>query len=490
MPKREYGVAQKVLLQSFKLITPEFDDDGNVVNYSQSVKHDNQGVYPNFPVLIDSKGAPWSLGNLYLVSRLYRTPTYNPDTFRNEADGLKMYLRWLEENEVDPLDFSKFDEMARPTYRYNASLWNDIHLGRKSLNYASLLMSNVVRFYKGLASYGIIEYGTLDLAWTKREFLIRVLGNDATYRNLAISTTDLNIKTRKNPVPDGYVADGEALRPLTTPEEQTIFSALRKSKRTYYLMFKFARLTGARIQTVGTMTYEALESARFDKIFNRYVLIVGDGRNTVNTKYDKRQVLYFSAVFMRELKDHWNSESAVTSRLISYYGDTEKNYLFLTDSGESFYSSKAEILERADDYYNTNVKAEHRTTQDFKPRKGGAIRTFIQDTLLPRIRINEADFGHFRFHDLRATFADSLLSLLINATDRANKLLVEAGKEPEFTLDKALEEVAERLGHSDITTTMRYLDLRRKKKRKALAQESFEQELHKYVPGYIMEALQ
>lgn len=489
MPKKEYGVAQKVLLPSFKLITPEYDDEGNVVDYFQSVKHDHEGVYPNFPVLIAGNGEPWSLGNLYLVSRLYRTPSYNPDTFRNEADGLKMYLRWLEANDVDPLDFSKYDEMARPTYRYNASLWNDIHLGVKSLNYASLLMSNVVRFYKGLANYGIIEHGTLDLAWKKKEYLIRVLGNDATYKNLPISSTDLNIKTRKNPVPDGYVADGEALRPLTAREEQSIFRALRGSKRTYYLMFKFARLTGARIQTVGTMTYEALESARLDRIFNRYVLTVGDGRNTVNTKYDKRQVLYFSADFMQELKDYWNSESAVTSRLMSYYGDTEKNYLFLTDAGESFYSSKAEIFERADNYYNINVKPEHRTTADFKPRKGGAVRTFIQDTLLPRIRIDDPEFDHFRFHDLRATFADSLLSLLINATDKANKLLVEAGKEPEFTLDKALEEVAERLGHSDIATTMRYLDLRRKKKRKALAQKSFEEELHKYVPAYIMEAL-
>lgn len=77
---------------------------------------------------------------------------------------------------------------------------------------------------------------------------------------------------------------------------------------------------------------------------------------------------------------------------------------------------------------------------------------------------------NFSFHDLRATFGMNLLDKLMPLVDSK-----------ELKLSHALIHIKERMGHSSLSTTEKYLNFRERHKIKEQAQDNYE--------TYLMELL-
>jgi len=102
-------------------------------------------------------------------------------------------------------------------------------------------------------------------------------------------------------------------------------------------------------------------------------------------------------------------------------------------------------------------------------KNGATVRQFIFTSLKKQLKKDGLEFS-FSFHDLRASFGMNLLDSLMP--------LVQS---KEIKLIRALIEIKERMGHSSLTTTEKYLNFRDRHKIKEQAQDDFEMHLRRIV---------
>lgn len=252
-------------------------------------------------------------------------------------------------------------------------------------------------------------------------------------------------------------------------------------------MFAMAILTGARMQTICTLRAKTLNDAIFDGTNNRYLLHVGGPGHLVDTKNSKPTTVIVPTQLYELLLHYWDSSQSVSKRLRSYYGDTLTNYLFLNSNGQPYITSKNEKIDRRDKKINPRVSIDGGISADVNTRTGQAIWSFINITLLPRIAKTHPNFKSFTFHDLRATFGMNLLETLLRRVDLLNEDLKKRGQNSRYGTEWVLEQVQERMGHSDIETTMRYLNFRRNQEFKSNLQMKVEDELMKNVPVEVLQ---
>jgi hypothetical protein len=149
-------------------------------------------------------------------------------------------------------------------------------------------------------------------------------------------------------------------------------------------------------------------------------------------------VLHIPVWFYRMLKTYALSERAANRRERAVGGDTEDQYLFLSQRGAPLYQSKgdAQTFDRTNELRHQKV--------------GQGVRQFLTERVIPFIREKYAvpSFA-YQFHDTRATAG-------MNWTDR-QLLLVSQGQ---ATLHEAREFVRVRMGHESSAVTDRYLKYR------------------------------
>jgi hypothetical protein len=181
---------------------------------------------------------------------------------------------------------------------------------------------------------------------------------------------------------------------------------------------------------------------------------VGPGTG-IDTKFDKKLVLHIPVWFYRRLQIYALSERAKKRRIHAKGGDTEEQYLFLSQRGNPLYQNKRE----AQEFDAANV-LRHK-------KAGQGVRQFITERVIPFIRkkYKTKDF-HYRFHDTRATAG-------MNWTDH-QLALVQQGK---TTLHEAREFVKTRMGHESSVVTDRYLQFRQNLKLVRWAEQSHETHL-------------
>lgn len=460
--------ARRVLISEFRPVTLcflESPDRGTAKSLPDyEFITGEKGYLPNFPVLIQSDGEPWIIGNLYLVTKLHKEVGYESRTFRGIADHLLDYLRFLEEEDLDYLFFPKNDRL-KVTFRYRQRLIEFVNNGQLSASTASARINAVVNFYRGLINWSFIDGEKIDgIAFIEIKRYLSVTSNYGIQKNLLINSHNLTIPNHKKQSQSEYINDGGMLRPLTVYEQSCVLKALLKSSREYQLMFYFALFTGARVQTVGTLRVKHLKGD-FDS--NGYLrLSIGAG-SQIDTKRGKRMTLLVPGWLVQDMRIYASSDEARKRRKRSYYGDIDDNYILLSKSGVPYYTSKKEILDHSDSRISESAGMIDRA-RDVAIQDGAALRTHIQQILFPRIRCDSPSFQDFTFHDLRATFGMNLLESQLQHMGDQN-------------ITTAVEYVRQRMGHANIEMTMQYLKYKSRLKWKNTVQHEFENQLFSHI---------
>ncbi|MBL4834719.1 MAG: site-specific integrase [Pseudomonas sp.] len=460
--------ARRVLIPEFRLLNLTFLETNNDTNQKGLPDYEfsavEAGYLPNFPVLIQSDGEPWAIGNLYLTTKLQREVGYESRTFRGIGDHLLDYLRFLEDQGMDYLHFPKNDRL-KVTYRYRQRLIDFVASGQLSASTASARINAVVNFYRGIITWYLADDENIEgVAFVEIKKYISVSLDYGISKHLKVNSHDLAIVNTKKQTQAEYISDGGDLRPLTVSEQTSVLQALLESSREYQLIFYFALFTGARVQTVGTLRIKHLQG-ELDSDGNLR-LPIGAG-TLIDTKRGKRMTLLVPGWLVRDILIYSRSTEAKKRSTRSYYGSTEDNYVFLSKNGVPYYTSKKEILDRRGSLISKNVgitdRARYVSIQD-----GAALRTHIQQILLPRIRRYSPHFQEFTFHDLRASFGMNLLeSQLQHMGDQS--------------ITAALEYVQQRMGHRNKVTTMQYLNYKSRLQWKKSVQHEFEAQLFQHV---------
>lgn len=406
-----------------------------------------------YPVILNGDGAPWPEANLWILSTLESKVNPVMTSFASIAEDLAAYLRFIEEYEIDWLNFPS-QKLHRPTYRFNGHLKHLVQSQEIKASTAKRRMSAVIRFYRWLMEEKIFvpEYPP----WKESDRYIEFKGHYGESAIKKVTTTDVSIHVTKQDDPyDGCIDDGGKLRPLPQHEQEWLMDALITLGNTEMtLIHLFGLLTGARIQTILTfLVRDVLKNHGGNPPgFLRYPVGPGTG---IDTKNDKKLVLHIPVWLYEMLHTYASSERAKIRRLRAIGGDTEDQYLFLSIRGAPLYTSKQ------DESLGESNELRHK-------KCGQGVRQYMTDYIIPFIRKKYDSRFHYQFHDTRATYGMNLVDTRF--------ILIE---KKESTLKEVLDFVQARMGHASPATTERYLNYRSRLKMVHAVQDGWESKLER-----------
>lgn len=457
---------RKVLLPTFTLTEVCDKDDPEAVKRSISGSKEHgafvyhlkpvvdpiEGTQRNhnlFPIVLTRDSMPWDLGMLFILSRL--DAETNPDmvTLKSLADDLGAFREWLDshENPEDLLfSFPKLP-LSRVTYRYRGNLKKKIEIGEIAASTAKRRMATVVSFYRWMMAEEIFQ-PTND-PWQERTYGLTLTNSYGGSVKKTVTSTDLQLLASKadDPLDDTIQDEDGKLRPLPLGEQKWVMEAADAlGNGEMYLFILFMLLTGARIQTVGTLRVRHFIQA--NPAFSNgiagqgqvFKLKAGPGTG-IDTKRNKKKVLQIPRLLYEALHVYVTSDRARRRREVAPGGDCLDQYLFLTQQGSPYYTAKAHSSS-----YNSNMVRRHH-------KNGGTVRQFLKERLIPFVQNCYDPKFKFRIHDLRATFG-------MNQTD-IQMSLVQAGV---ITLTEARSIVKELMWHTSLATTDKYIDYRKQMK--------------------------
>lgn len=393
-------------------------------------------IFRQYPVVLLANGEPWKEANLYLLDLMRQKLNPTMSTYLSIADDLVSFRNFIDEFSIDWLQFSN-DKLEKPTYRYFGYLKMKIMADGVAASTQKRKINRVISFYRWLIEVKMLV--AKSSPWAEKSLRIsftNVWGSRVGFDSIV---TDLHIKSPKKRDPyDGTILDGGKLRPLNDDEVRGILTVLMKLENTEMMLIHlFSLATGARIQTVLTMNWRALNSARFNKESGDYAVVVGPNSG-VDTKNNKKFVIYIPSWLYEKLAIYKNSERY--QRRVEMFGGTlsEATKIFLSQRGGVLYQSKETDLEQ------NGLRKRRYLVQ------GQAIREFIKNYILPEVRrLNGKSEFSYKFHDLRATFGMYLTRFALNE--------VELG---ELTLQQARDWVSQRMAHETPEITDRYLNMK------------------------------
>lgn len=389
---------------------------------------------PHFPVVLDSSGAPWREACYYIYKRI-TIDGIAGSTAHAIAQDLALYLRYLDEENLVFNYFPVIDSL-KPVYRYRKYLRQLILAQNIRSSTASRRMSNVIGFYKRMNEEGIVK--TPESLWASKS----KWGMSDAKKNRS-GQVGVGFKLRSGKDPNAIYDDG-VLYPLSVDEQVALFEELRRlDNYEMSLIFYIAVFVGARIQTILTLRVNQFAKVREGK---DHRVVAGEGTG-IDTKFSKRLVLYFPDWLAGKIKTYIDSPRARDRRArckLDLWNGVD--YVFLSN--------------RAAPYFYSKQDPSLRPTSG--PKEGQAIRQFLYDRLLPRVK-NSGNSFSFKFHDLRATYGLNLASRLLG--------LVEQGK---LTLSQARSMLKEAMSHEKSETTDRYLRICRLKDLASIAQQEYE----------------
>lgn len=401
------------------------------------------GYFPKMPVILQSNGLPWDIGNAYLLGQLDKPSLSNMKTLTARATHLKYYLQYLEDSGSHFLDLPKlYYERAPQKFRVFMSRVLDNH--DFSAEYINNILSTVVHFYTNIRYESLVtEESLVNKPFTAIKKTIMATNRVGLIRNIQITTSDLRIKSSRSPNSQpGVLRDGGKLRPLSILEQKIIFDGIENNYASIELelMIRIALETGARQQTVCTLSIACIKNA-FNKLETGGSVVVikaGLGRNA-DTKGGRENRLIFSRELIIQLMTYIDCQRAENRRSHdnSFYGDTDDNYVFLTRDGNPYYTAQREILDRQDPNAAWSI-----STPMMIPKSGQSLRNELIRFIL-RIQKREKGFSNFSFHDLRASKGMNL---------------VRSMRAKGYPDSKIFDHVRQCLNHTNFETTKGYLN--------------------------------
>lgn len=428
------------------------------------------GIIRNFPMLFRGNGDPWDTGNLYLMHEMAERAKFDlvtVETIETHAVHLLAFLRWLEHNQAAGNNINEFtfpdDPHERVTYSYRRYLMRQMRKTPPpfSLGVAKTRMGVVVNFYRGLINGKLIDASRLpNPPYEQTVAGIPYVNQKGLVRIKEVLTTDLAIKIPKrgHDADTEHLNDGGKLRPLEPEEQRMITIALEGyGNRAFELMMIFAFTTGARKQTLGTLRIHHIKNLLEKQSGQELKLKVGAGTEIdVKNKGDlKHYRLHIPRLVAMMLLDYSNSIEAKKRRDKSFYGDSDRNYIFLTQEGTPYYTSKVEISDRENPEFSSRIAAANRI--DFPVVRGRALNNLTK-RLADKIRQKHPSFKDFRFHDTRATYGMNFV-----------RHFIDAGHPP----SKVVSDLSARMGHADTSTTHAYLSFDSNKDRVDTTEDSY-----------------
>jgi integrase len=408
----------------------------------------------NVCVILKPDGSIWKHGSLYLLARAADFNAPSDQTLKGYAKGLVDYMNTLALDGVDYLATPK-REGARPTYHYKAELSLKVNLNEIAASTANGRISAVVNFYRWMQ--GRYDYHPTEKLWKETQYKIPYQDGRGFYRNRNVITTDLRIKVATEDSTGEYVVDEGKLYPYSPEEQAGIVQALITTGNTEMLLsFLFSILTGARISTTFTIRCSNIIDPKLAKTSELAVKI---GRGTlVDNKLNKRMNIYIPAWLNALIYVYINSERYMRRAARARSKKDGEQYVFLTQHGNPYYISKNDI-----------ERGREKPIQD-----GYSVRQFASKKMQPLLNSLEQPLK-FRFHNLRASFC-------MNELEQKMKEIPRDDNEATYA---ALTYVQGRMGHSDITTTQRYLRYRETKHVALQAQKDFELHLKALAESYV-----
>ena len=442
---------------------------GDATRCLNDVEFEKYGdAYLEFPVIIQGDGNPSEIFNLYLMKKLQQTVRYDFKTFASIAHQLVDFQRFLEDEQLDCLKFHKRKQL-NAIFQYRTRLIDQANAGLISASSARSRINAVVNFYRFLVTEDLVDHQRYGLPFQDVYKYITVDNEFGARRKMAIKSHDLAIHVPVKAQNSEVIKDHGELSPLSVESQAVILKALQKSSREYQLMFYLALFTGARLQTICTLRIRCLLNRESDSYgFIRLPIGAGTG---IDTKFQKPMTLLIPNWLAQDLKIYINSEQARQRRNKSNYGDSDENYVFLTKLGTSFYTSKAEQQELIEE-----IKASDSFETRLKTYEGEAVRSYLKMVLLPEIRLIDPQFQSFKFHDLRASFGMNLLESQLQHLPEGHSAMT------------AVEYVQARMGHTNISTTLQYLNYKSRLEWRSKIQHEYESSLMKYVMSSVNSA--
>lgn len=439
MPRVEF-------IRDFKLFDVSYESPvGNVLAFPGSrtpvfKTSDEFGddSFCNFPIIVLANSKTWAEATLFFLEKLKQIPLPESSTLRSLAYDLKAFRTWIDDEKLDYCDVSARHRLALPTYKFMRYLRDLIKNEELENSTACRRMGVVVQFYRWLQSTGKVIKKPL---WKETR---RTISNHTETGIISQEyiTTDLVKTLRKTKLPKIFtktIQDGEALRPLSLKEIGAVRNHLVKiGNIEMELAFEIALTTGARIQTVFTLRKENFTKTNSKKSkLNRIAI---GGNSPVKSKYSKEHVLLVPEKIMERMRIYLKSERYLLRVKASKHERDNPNdeYAFLTKYGNAYYLAK-------DD---PNLKL-YGTIPD-----GGSVRSFIGSTLQSRLKLNGQNFP-LKFHDLRATFGVHLVELRRRELFFDPSISAVAKQNVNYLF--LLNYVRERMGHSSLAVTERYL---------------------------------
>jgi hypothetical protein len=326
----------------------------------------------------------------------------------------------------DHLDF-KGREFERPTYLFKAHFKLAVARTEKDAEGVNNKLRTVIRYYRWRMKHR--NFIPAKPPWREKIIHVSRLDRHGVIRFREVITTDLTFPKNKEESSD-FIYDGGKLRPLNKLEQDAMVEALLLINNIEMILaFLLALFSGMRIQTALTIRIGNVIEASADDTAT-YPINAGKG-SLVDTKYGKKQNIQVPGWVHHRLITYLQSERYQTRKGQALERDESEQYVFLSRTGKPLYVSQLD-------------KYKYKSHE-----KGSAVRKFIKDTLLPRLKTLDHDFT-FSFHDLRASFG-------MNLVEERRELLAQ-GKIGYLEL---IDYVAKRLHHSNRKTTMSYLDYRR-----------------------------
>jgi len=363
-------------------------------------------------------------------------------TIINKSHHLAHMLNFFykHKDDFDYLDFKFPSERQRPAYKYWQYLRHEIIAENISDETARLHQSISVNFFKHTQNKGLIDPKAQ--LWREETLNIQYESTTRGTANKLISRPIQTIKkTRKKPAPLGFISDGSPLRPLNVEEQKIFFSALKNINPPPWVkcLSITCWLTSARLGSIGTLREKHI--ADLIKQMRSGVklpfLLAGYESTLIQTKHDTPLRLYFPHDAIQILNDYLLSNvrkndvrKAEKNGLV--FSDKSNQHVFINQQGNHIYWSK----------YNFSLLPNW-IPPSTSP--GGIASHFFRRKILPEMHRLGYE-GTFRLHFLRATFGMNFL--------RNNYRKDMSSHE----ITDLLEKLKDLMGHSNIKTTMSYLN--------------------------------
>jgi len=442
---------KKAQIPQLKIYTPKIEDKKIVETLNDDFDIDN---FLHHPFLINNDGSLWKHGNLYLLYKLKAYTKPSPKTLDSIAIDLKNFKEWCNNEDIDYLSAPR--KVLRPTYMYRGHLQELLRDGKISINTVKRRISAVIGFYRYLIDIENIKFKFP--LWESGITSITYQDRQGFSQSKQVNTTDVGkvVSTSNPDLFDDAIEDGGRLHPISQETQKILMQVLKEIANTEMTLgFLIALTTGARMQTVYTLRRKHFIRVP-DKEETEIKIRVGYGTHC-DTKFQKQHTLLMPKWVYDKVRVYLNSPRASKrlERAKHIFDSNELQYAFLNRTGVPYYTS-------GDDVYRKLYR---------DAPNGNTIRQFIHTTLRKELLKNGIKIN-FSFHDLRASFGMNLFDKLMPMV-----------KNEEIVLTRLLIEIKERMGHSSLTTTEKYLNFRDRHKIKEQAQDNYETYLEGLLNG-------